>query len=61
MGLLTLALTKRHFHAFRLGFADGWEQPDDLTSGLTWPNDQGCNEAYDHGVNIGQWFGQRLR
>jgi hypothetical protein len=42
------------FQAFILGLCDGCAQPDDLTSGLTWPDDQDNNEAYDHGVNVGQ-------
>jgi hypothetical protein len=39
--------------AWRAGILDGWEQPDDLTSGLTYDN-PGLSEAYDRGANIGQ-------
>ena len=44
--------------AFKLGFRDGRENPNDLSSGLTWEDDQGMNEAYDHGVNVGQFVGR---
>lgn len=39
--------------AYALGYKDGFEQPDELTSGLTWTNPL-LNEAYDRGVNAGQ-------
>ena len=37
-----------------LGVVDGLRQPYDLSSGMTWDDDQDANEAYDAGVNIGQ-------
>jgi len=39
--------------AITLGVADGWKQPYDLTSGMTW-NDPDLNEIYDRSVNVGQ-------
>ena len=36
------------------GVVDGLVEPYDLSSGLTWSYNQGTNEAYDRGVNIGQ-------
>lgn len=44
--------------AFRLGFVDGWRQPFDLTSGITWEDSDTLNEAYDWGANFGQFAGQ---
>ena len=38
--------------SFSLGMNDGLES-DELTSGMTY-QDQTLNEAYDHGVNVGQ-------
>lgn len=49
----------RKLKAFRAGVIDGWKQPHDLTSGLTYDLDS-LNEIYDRGVNLGQWFGQLL-
>lgn len=40
--------------AFLLGVVDGWREPLELSSGLTW-DDQGLNEWYDRGVNVGQF------
>lgn len=39
--------------AVRLGLLDGWQQPDDLTSGWTHENPS-VSETYDRAVNIGQ-------
>jgi len=39
-------------NVFAQGVIDGLES-DELTSGMTYP-DQDLNEAYDHGVNVGQ-------
>jgi len=39
--------------AFLTGLVDGWRHPHELGSGMTYP-DQILNEAYDHGVNVGQ-------
>lgn len=44
--------------AFWLGVKDGWAQPEDLTSGLTWDNNDALNEAYDRGANVGQFIGR---
>lgn len=38
---------------YQLGFADGFEQGDGFSSGLTW-RDPKKNEEYDRGVNAGQ-------
>ena len=46
----------KRIRAWWLGFKDGWESPHDLGSGLTWENDQDLNEAYDTGVNWGQFL-----
>lgn len=52
--------------AYWLGFVDGWQEPEELGSGLTWsPADTSLtwaqcsrlNEAYDRGVNHGQILG----
>lgn len=47
-------ITARMIRAFLLGIRDGIESPYDLGSGLTWADDQGENEWYDRGVNVGQ-------
>lgn len=49
--------------AWWIGFKDGWCQPDDITSGMTWesPADQHLNEIYDKGVNVGQLVGALLK
>jgi hypothetical protein len=44
--------------AWWLGVRDGWESPDDLSMGMTWPGDDPRNEAYDRGVNAGQFVGR---
>lgn len=44
--------------AFWLGVKDGLESPYDLSMGMTW-DDADKNEAYDHGVNVGQWLGMQ--
>jgi hypothetical protein len=43
--------------AWWLGFRDGFENPECLSSGLSWRVDRGENEAYDRGVNFGQRVG----
>lgn len=49
-------MTKRNLiPAWWQGVRDGWEQPHELTSGITWDDDQDRNEAYDRGVNLGQF------
>lgn len=45
------------WHAFQNGFRDGWNQPIDLSVGMTYPCSR-CNEAYDRGVNLGQMIGK---
>ena len=42
--------------AFTTGVVDGWEQPYELTCGLTFVDNQTANEVYDHGVNLGQFM-----
>lgn len=48
-------------YAFWLGFKDGLENPYDLTSGITWDNSRWISEAYDRGVNLGQWVAKRRK
>ena len=43
--------------AYYMGVRDGWEQPYDLTMGWTFEDRLVC-EAYDRGVNFGQWAGK---
>lgn len=43
--------------AFRRGFLDGLETPDELGSGMTYDN-LALSEAYDKGVNLGQSMGR---
>jgi hypothetical protein len=45
-------------YAWYLGLKDGLANPFELTSGITWEDDQGKNEAYDYGVNAGQRIGR---
>lgn len=40
------------------GIKDGLSSPYDLSSGITWENDQSANEAYDAGANVGQLIGK---
>ena len=42
--------------AWDQGFADGYAQPEELGSGITWegPGATQLNEAYDEGANAGQ-------
>ncbi len=47
------------FKVFAIGVRDGFNQPHDLTSGMSYSS-QEKNEAYDTGVNYGQWFGRIL-
>lgn len=42
------------------GLTDGWEQHDELTSGMLYPSRR-LNEAYDHGVNVGQMFARQFK
>lgn len=44
------------FKVFWFGVREGYEDGRGFGCGLTWSGDQGKNEAYDHGVNIGQFF-----
>ena len=47
----------RH-RACLMGIRDGWQQGASFSSGITWDHGPWCdadaNNAYDHGVNIGQ-------
>jgi len=45
---------------FWLGLNDGYNQPYDLTMGLSWDDNQDKNEAYDHGATLGQFLGRRV-
>ena len=56
-------MLKSRLLAYLSGYVDGWEQPEELTSGWSWsPEDSRfnwdqchqMNEAYDTGVNHGQ-------
>lgn len=52
--------------AWDLGYTDGYDKPEDLSSGITWdleefPDAEALNEAYDEGVNAGQRAGARER
>lgn len=40
--------------AWTMGLLDGYEDGAAFGCGRTWPDDQGMNEAYDTGVNLGQ-------
>ena len=46
-----------HIKAYLQGVVDGFEQPYDLTMGMTW-DDVALNETYDKGANMGQAIGQ---
>lgn len=55
-------------HAYSLGFIDGYNNPYDLTSGITWdetvPDHEALNESYDEGATDGQalrQFHDRMR
>jgi hypothetical protein len=45
--------------AFLTGLLDGFRQPHDLTSGLTYDDDPSSqrSQAYDKGANLGQRIG----
>ena len=43
--------------AFRTGLLDGWEQPWEITSGMTY-DDLLCQSVWDYGANIGQFVGK---
>lgn len=51
------AMDDNEAEPFARGFADGYERPDDLSSGMTY-EDARSNEAYDSGVNFGQVAGR---
>ena len=51
---------KRIYRAFRTGCVDGWKQPFDLTSGMTYER-RILNEAYDWGANAGQLAGRLFK
>lgn len=55
-GVIEINRAVRCWRVFRTGLADGWNQPFDLTSGMTY---EGAfwNNLYDWGANFGQWFG----
>lgn len=52
-------------NAYLLGVRDGYRNPVDLGSGLTWDSDtpdyREINEAYDSGVNAGQYLAARVK
>lgn len=41
-------------HAYYLGLTDVIDQGGELSSGITWPDNQDWNEAYDRGANLGE-------
>lgn len=47
------------WNAFWKGIADGFAQPFDLTTGMTYTSGR-LNKVYDHGANIGQFLGRLL-
>ena len=47
--------------AWKLGFKDGFAQPDDLISGITWEDRPELNEAYDCGAIAGQIAGALIK
>lgn len=53
-------LRPRHLRAWALGFRDGRQAPHDLSSGITWDDDQDMNESYDAGANAGQVVGRMV-
>jgi hypothetical protein len=50
----------RLFKAIKTGLVDGFEQPYELTMGMTWEDSDTLNRAYDHSVNVGQSVGAFL-
>lgn len=46
--------------AYWQGFKDGFESPECLSSGMTYPDDN-LNEMYDRGVNFGQVVGSWIK
>lgn len=56
---MTITEAVKHEHPdrqprpFLLGVIDGVEQGE-LSSGITWEDCDDCNQAYDHGANVGE-------
>lgn len=44
--------------AFHAGVVDAIDQKGDLSTGMSWESNDayGLNEAYDRGVNVGEWL-----
>jgi hypothetical protein len=42
--------------AFWQGMKDGFNEPYDLSSGMTYEDRPQLNEVYDYGVNLGQFL-----
>lgn len=47
----------RRYRAFRTGLHDGWDQPFDMSVGMTYAN-PGSQFFWDVGSIIGQFFGR---
>lgn len=58
---LTFSKEDTMYKAYLSGLKDGFNNPYELGSGLTWEDSQDNNEAYDTGVNHGQILGALVR
>ncbi len=51
----------RFYYAIKLGLVDGYNEPFELSSGMTWAESPRTNWLYDWAVNAGQVFGAALQ
>jgi hypothetical protein len=53
---------QRFLIPFTLGLREGFDEPYDLGYGMTYDDSPHSlrSRLYDHGANIGQWFGRAL-